>query len=420
LEAFLCGVVMCWLGTPFIRDGLPANGLIPHLFGCSLFGLQWIAVAATLRLTSRLPAILAAVLSASAATGAELLQALFGLPWVFMALALPAAPTPLAQWACWLTIFGVSFILYLVNFLWLPDLRAARWRRWLAPALGLVVALSARIGGSYIESRVQVKPLPFRTLIVQPYGVRQLTDESPNPSDLKDPLQTLTEESLQGGADPDLIVWPEASRPAVELECYADSGTKSVPEFFRWPSPSHRGTLLVGTMTKAAGRDLYNSACLVRADGSLDRHDKLALVWLTERLPPFLDFFWFRSNVLPRLGVSAPLRPGADYADLSFTDRGGRRILLGVSICYEMYFPWLPQYRRASEAEVVVHISSETGLNGHPFLSDYENWTCQYRAIETRRWQLLCTTMGNSAFIDPSGALTASTNRSRGVILARH
>lgn len=58
-EAFLVGFVTCWLGTPFIRDGLPSNGWVPHLFGCGLAGVQRVGVALALRAARRLPPVTA-------------------------------------------------------------------------------------------------------------------------------------------------------------------------------------------------------------------------------------------------------------------------------------------------------------------------------------------------------------------------
>ena len=69
-----------------------------------------------------------------------------------------------------------------------------------------------------------------------------------------------------------------------------------------------------------------------------------------------------------------------------------------------MYFPWLPQYTRSREVDAIVHLTNETWTVDSHMISKFEDWTCQYRAIETRRWQLVCAMQGNSAVIDPSGA----------------
>jgi apolipoprotein N-acyltransferase len=171
-----------------------------------------------------------------------------------------------------------------------------------------------------------------------------------------------------------------------------------------WPDSIHKA-LLLGVAVRTSDGARFNSACLVAPDGSVTRHDKLVLVWLAERLPSLLELRWFRARVLSLFTVDPSLHAGLEYKVLSFTTDNGRRIRLGVSICYEMYFPWLPQYRQVFEADAIVHVTNESWAAGSPTLARYENWTCQYRAIETRRWQLLCTSMGNSAVIDPGGVI---------------
>ncbi len=121
-EAFGIGFAMCWLSLPFVRADFPRFGWLIQALAASLFGLQMIAIAATLRATRHRPAILAALLAAGMATAFEVIRA-HVLGWPLLSIALPAAPSPLAQWASLFGPFGVSFILSLVHFLWLPVLR---------------------------------------------------------------------------------------------------------------------------------------------------------------------------------------------------------------------------------------------------------------------------------------------------------
>ena len=75
-------------------------------------------------------------------------------------------------------------------------------------------------------------------------------------------------------------------------------------------SPCHNvtstGTSVSARVKKSSDGAFYNSACLLAPEGELSRHDKLELVWLTERLPPLLSFSWFREHFLPLFHVSAP------------------------------------------------------------------------------------------------------------------
>jgi hypothetical protein len=76
-----------------------------------------------------------------------------------------------------------------------------------------------------------------------------------------------------------------------------------------------------------------------------------------------------------------------------------------------------PQYRQQSEADAVVHLTNEDWVkSGQEMLSRYELWACQFRAIETHKWQLMCTTKGYSAIIDPRGVVCDSLPRRQGVL----
>ena len=154
------------------RRDEPVNGLIPHLFGCCLLGVQWIAIALALRATRRLHPLAAALLPALAATGAEIVQAVYGLPWIFMALALPAAPTPLAQWAQYITMFGVSFILYFASQFspGVPDFKYAGCQAMASAARGGDLASRHRLvwASEIIATSTVVQPLSFSALLIQP------------------------------------------------------------------------------------------------------------------------------------------------------------------------------------------------------------------------------------------------------------
>jgi apolipoprotein N-acyltransferase len=160
----------------------------------------------------------------------------------------------------------------------------------------------------------------------------------------------------------------------------------------------------------------YNSACLLRPDGTASRQDKVELVPLRETLPDWLDYEWIRTKLVRATGVSAPFRSAQDFHLLGFNTQDGRGIRLALSICYEMYFPWLPQFHQQNTADAVIHLTNESWCFQYPSYWPFETWACQYRAIETRSWQLVCTTMGNSAVIDPRGVVRRSLRGDAGVI----
>ena len=80
------------------------------------------------------------------------------------------------------------------------------------------------------------------------------------------------------------------------------------------------------------------------------------------------------------VGAEGAFTPGGDYRCLGFRNRGGRRVRLGVAICYEMHFPDLPQYHPDNRPDVIVHLNNESWYRGYPGMHTHGTWACQYRA----------------------------------------
>ncbi len=178
--------------------------------------------------------------------------------------------------------------------------------------------------------------------------------------------------------------------------------------------PRYGAACLVGATVRQQGRT-FNSACLIGPGGVFDRHDKLKLIVLAETLPegiPVVVRGWLQRV----FRIQAPYVPGESYHPLTIVTRNGARLCAAVSLCYEMHFPFLPQYRHSEETQMVIHMTDESwfaGFAGHPL---HGTWACQYRAIETRRWQLVCANWSNSAVIDPRGRVCAICSLGPGVI----
>jgi apolipoprotein N-acyltransferase len=294
----------------------------------------------------------------------------------------------LSQWAYYVTPFGVSYFLYMINFLWLPDhtLKASP-RAWGSTVAAVVCLSLAWFGGKEIAARAHVAPLPFSALLVQPNRVvppRSENDDRGLP--IAQHLDRLTRDNFDEAAPVDLIIWPEAvlrrSGPRWMEQGQRAGRFLALEEFRRCVFPTYQTNCLVGAITEA-GQDRFNSACLLTLDGRVDQYDKRMLVVVAEQ-----DF-----------------TPGGDYRCLSFVTKDGRTVRLGVSICYEMHFPWLPQYQARNRPDVIVHLNNESWYKEYPGQHGHGTWACRYRAIETRTWQLVCATWTRSAVIDPRGNL---------------
>jgi apolipoprotein N-acyltransferase len=432
-EALAVGFVMGWLVAPFMRASLPHYAVVAQMCACGLWSIRVVGFAACFQIARGWPAVFVAVPASLAATACEVLQAIYGFGGSCTAFSLPAAPTALAQWAYYVGPFGVSFLFYLLNCLWLPDMRLSIPWRYLPPAMASILLLLAWLGGYQIVSRVNVPPLSFTALIVQPdsdliQGAAQRRPLLPRWR----VLDSLTRAALAEAGAVDLIVWPESALQAsVWPDKLAPAGsvnTREYPneitqlsgirigEFQQYVMPHYLAPCLLGNDVITHEGQFYNSACLIEPDGIVSRHDKLKLTPLLEALPQWLPPAWSKTNLLPAVGLDAPFEPGRSFRLLKFQARDGRRINLAISICYEMYFPWSPQYQRENKADAIVYLTNESWCLEYPSYSQFETWACQYGAIETRCWQLVCTTVGNSAIIDPRGVIRSSLQGKAGVI----
>jgi apolipoprotein N-acyltransferase len=164
------------------------------------------------------------------------------------------------------------------------------------------------------------------------------------------------------------------------------------------------------------GQRAHNCACLVLPSGVIGCQEKLALVPLKEGLPAWLDQPWIRAHVLPLFGFDAFLSPGTHLQPLRFTPREGGTISVSAAICYESFLPWLPQYGYSGHCDAIVHLTYDADFASRPEYATREIWACQYRAIETRKWNLICTTWRGSAIIDPAGRLVAQLDSNPGVL----
>jgi apolipoprotein N-acyltransferase len=212
-EAFGAGFAMCWLSSPFVRADFPNYGLFIQVLASAIFGLQLAGIGRVLTWSRDRSLLASAPLAAVAATLLEVAR-VYTLGWPLLALGFPAAPTPLAQWARFATPFGVSWILYTINFLCVPE--GSRWtnpRTWLGPCLALGLGALSWLGGRFIRDRVPVEPVPLTALVVQPHRVVPDTSPGDEPKGLlpvATQLDRMTREAMENGPPVDLIVWPEA------------------------------------------------------------------------------------------------------------------------------------------------------------------------------------------------------------------
>jgi len=433
LEAVAIGFAMGWLSTGFVRAAIPAWGSLLHGAACVVFSLQFVGVALAIRLLRNKPIVLAAALTAVVAVGCESLEAWCGIAWSVTSFSLPLAATPVAQWAAWITPLGVAGILYWVNFLLVPDWHATNFRlRWMGPTTAVGIAVTAWFGGRLIVDGTTVEPMPFSVMLVQPH----LKSEKQVAWRPWIELDRLTQASLDQEGPVDLIVWPESCLSVSPLENPgSDAGDASKPfedrltvaDFTKMLRPRYKTNCLVGvamwkrtTETRYGLQvpkiESYNCGCLVSRLGEITCHEKQALVPFKEGLPPWLDQAWIRRRLLPFFQLDAALTAGNRFRLLSFHDHQAKKRTIAVSICYESFLPWLPQYRNGGPADAIIHLVYDGDWYKHRGVIQRQLLACRYRAIETRRWNLICSTWTGTTIIDPTGRVVCRLSSKPGVL----
>jgi len=388
-----------------------------------------------------------------AATAAEIAYARFLSPiWILSHPALFVVETPIAQWVDRITVFGLSWLLYLAVFSVVPQMDVVGWKRWRCSLVGCVVVLLLWVVGKQIEASIAVDRLPFSVALVQPH-LRHTSDEIWEPWR---ELIRLTDELVDDDGDVDLIVWPENSLSAsdrskmeqrigqlsnMRLQSYNGPELKKNVTEFDMGSMVGRfgrqsavkllaGCVLLDVVRKENfGLDVpqvqrMNCACLWDSQNAVDSrplqvHAKLALIPLREYVPAFLCFEFVRNRFLSEISLDE-LTPGEKFQLLEITDSNARKHQLAVAICYESWLPWLPQYRTKKPVIAICHLIYDGDFAGYTAYTDRMLASIRLRAIETRTWQLVCSCWAGSAIIDPRGRIVAQLTPVAGVLRNDH
>jgi apolipoprotein N-acyltransferase len=308
-----------------------------------------------------------------------------GFPWIASGYAHTVGP--LAAWAPWVGVYGISAL--------------AAWLACAAAVSLRTIAAPARVALGVTALLVLAGPLALRSEFTLPSGELSVSLLQPNiAQDLKfDParidvnLKSLIRQTTAArGA---LVVTPESVIPFTRAE-FAGGYWDELLRPFRQPG---RG-LLVGMFVGNSDDGFVNSAVGVAADapGSEYRYGKRHLLPFGEFVPP--GFRWFVDLMNIPLGDQARGTTGAAFAV------GGQR--LRPLICYEDLFgeDIVASVVGAEPATVFVNISNLAWF-GRWLVQDQHLQFSQMRALEFERPVIRSTNTGATAVVDHHGRVTA-------------
>lgn len=424
-EALLTGFLMSWTTSGFVGSVLPNLGWLVQSFCCMLYGLQIVPVSLAARYcVGRGPLSTALVVAAGVVVG-EFFSALMGVCWTVTSMSLLTVHTPLAQFASLTTPFGATFILCFVTFLTPPIVPrglGSVLRQFSTSAIGLTCFW---LGGSVLGVLADTRKPNISVLLVQP----NYQHEDPltwNPSRR---LSHLTSNSLDLHAPVDLIVWPEGSLAiGFDNEILSSKRPRLTQASFPELRELRRSSYLAGAVTSRVTSEeqfglvfptkkILNTAYLVDSSGNVQLHEKTVLVPLWEGLPAWARDVKVGTRVLNALKLSPKYSEGEYLGPLHLANRQGMRISLGVAICYESFFPWLEQFHSSESSDLIIHLVDDANTSAFESVMARHIAAVRLRAIETRKWNLICSMWSGSAIIDPRGQVVELLGRQSSTLL---
>jgi len=316
-----------------------------------------------------------------------------GFPWDLLGTS-QVDNIPLARIAVITGVYGISFIIALVNSgVAATALAPGRHQRQLLP-VALAVALMLQLG---IFARLPAWPAPHSALLVQQNVplAENWTQESLDQTVRE--LAQLSSANSAGADAPRLIVWPESPAPFFSTD---PNFRRAITNLAR-DQNSYLIVTLVGELPppkRGAEPDLTNRAALIAPNGTwVDHYDKIHLVPFGEYVP-FHFIFRFASKLTQEVGNYIP------GAGRNLFMIGGQRY--ATFICYEAVFPNEIRQFAANGAEVFVNVSDDGWYGPYGAPGQHLNMA-RMRAIENHRWLLRATNTGVTASVDPLGRVVA-------------
>jgi apolipoprotein N-acyltransferase len=404
---FLAGVY--WVGHAFLVEARTFGWLLPFaVILLPAYLALFTAVGAALARMLWTRGAMRVLALAVTMTAAEWLRGhlLTGFPWNTFGYAL-TTPLPLAQTASWIGIWGLTFIavaVYAAPAVLADDPNDTR-RRWLAPALGLVVIAGLAAYGIWRLDRTPTTLVDgVRLRLMQPNIQQDQRFNYSQRQTVMDRYAALSDRAsgpkTAGLSDVTHLIWPESAFPFFltrEPDALAQIA-KLLPE----------GTVLITggvrapeTVPTDAIKRAYNSIYVLDHDATiLSIYDKVHLV-------PFGEYLPFQ-DLLERFGITQLVRVQGGFIS------GDRRRAMQVPrapqfiplVCYEVVFPGeaVPPGERPGW---MLNLTNDGWFGRSP--GPYQHLQqARVRAIEEGLPLVRAANSGISAVIDPVGRIVSS------------
>lgn len=313
------------------------------------------------------------------------------------------------QIADWFGVYGISFVIVLVNLALYDVLSSFTSKRgedverrsaWVSVATAGIVFVHVAAYGQWKIQAIQeiIDNAPSIDVMVVQGNIDQSIKWDPSRQQASVEKYLRLSRPLSPTNPPDLVVWPETAAPFymgrnVGMTLVLKEGIRRTGTWFLVGSPY---------IQNEDGMSAYfNSAFLFDPEGTVrGRYDKAHLVPFGEYVP-FQRWLPFIGKLVQEVGDFQQGDPGRV---VMMNDHP-----VGVLICYEQIFPDLSRQACRNGAEVLVSMTNDAwyGRTSAPF---QHVSMAVFRAVENRRALIRSANTGISGFIDPIGRMVRQTD----------
>ena len=310
-----------------------------------------------------------------------------GFPWLLLGYS-QTTVLPIAQFASVVGVFGMSALVAAVS-----AALAYFFISRSADSIVAMVAVAATLGAltfwgnRRLDNDVLVdQGRPVRVAVIQGNIPQDEKWDAAHADRILTTYLTMTREAAGEGAQ--FVIWPESATPFPFMSDQA--GGEKIRTMVRETGIE----LLLGSDHIDANKAYYNSAFLLRKDGSVAGiYQKMHLVPFGEFVP-LQRLLFFVGPLVEQVGGFSP---GREMVMLP-TSFGP----ISTAICYEIVFPRLVREAVLRGSQLLTTITND-GWYGHSSAPFQHFLQAQMRAIEQGRYLARAANTGISGFVDPYG-----------------
>jgi apolipoprotein N-acyltransferase len=301
-------------------------------------------------------------------------------------------------------VYGVSFIIVLVNYiladLWSQGKKHIDKKHILQVALAILF-----VGGAFFYSSYKINNIDHEIKTAKKTTIKLVQGNIKQDLKWTDSFKTKTVEkyinlsTFETKIKPDLVIWPETALPFYygydrQLSDMVDKCIRSSSTNFLIGSPAfERDENMIR---------YYNRAYMLNRFSIVKRtYDKSHLVPFGEYVP-LGDYLGFLGKITAQAG-------NFSAGDKAFTPLEFNDHKTGVLICFEILFPSIASKFVKNGADILTTITNDAWF-GDTSAAQQHFAIAVFRAVENHRTMARAANTGISGFIDPKGKILETTS----------